>query len=1033
MISTDRDPRPRPVPREGTLPDLPLHELHPDDFHRLALHLLHRAPDYTSAQNYGALGDDGGIDLVAFFEPGAHHGGRSFARGVKTAVQVKRVKAFTVSSVRAEVERLERSVGPTEVRRYLLITSAVPSAPAIRLLAEECARLGLSEVEVWDRSSLTARLLVEEDLLRAFFGVGDAAQWLRGPGAESALTTVRNLVAERHRIVLYAGSELDAGAARTTELLRELVRDDVITTVVSPVRDLSMVFGDLLPLEATAEPPTQRALWQPARGRADLAALLRAVGARDGTEPILVALGLTPGEQGTLLRRRAQLARATPDGGVVVLDAAHPVDTDGVEFVAGAEAFLDDVLAHRSRLLYRMRRLDFTTPYTAADILAGRPVAPGVVHSGRWPPVLPPDRADMFGDPITMGGPLAISDLPGTGKTAMAYYVAHELAPDAGYVLDLAGAGDVTPDELLRAYAWVETHHEQAALIIDNSHFADDAVHGLTRAAGVRRDHRVQVIDVRTLPFRELDLFGGEIQHAPELDDWWREARAELADWVESECPDIAESRLIEALRLARNRWHFFFLLRGGGASVEADLASARREDFADVAWFAIAAADVFQEDVPGYREVYALIDRFGLWPLTVADHRGKWLLDSLVSLLASQRIVAGPTGFACRHQLESYAVVRLSHDRDPMVTGASYAAVAKALFKEALPPVEVPGTLRSRKAKPTKWEVREFVREHVNPALARQRAVEQAVSYDEELQEHVDEVWAGVVELVENWPPHELYWLTDHADFARSFMRFTPFRKLRRLRALELTRGYGDGDAVDVVLSIDTLVGLDALRVAQQRWRLKFMLEQVAEAKREISDGSEEGAGELEEWATIERSMVEELEELSTESVPLADMIPVLADGSLTELSDAVNDRHFTLPRSMTWLDHSWSLFEPALERVKPKRLVHAMSTFITARPLFLAHLWLLSPRLANEVLDEMPIEWGDELVEAIKRAATSFSPLHLAAHDDVLALFAVSLVPRYPELVDWVEADLEGDLQIGLATLLALPQLEEGEAEAT
>jgi len=87
-------PPTKPPATGGSYP-LPFGQLAPLEFERLCLWLVKRE-GYSQAEHLGEAGSEGGRDVVAWKD------------GRRTVFQCKRVRAFTLSHARKEIEKLRR-------------------------------------------------------------------------------------------------------------------------------------------------------------------------------------------------------------------------------------------------------------------------------------------------------------------------------------------------------------------------------------------------------------------------------------------------------------------------------------------------------------------------------------------------------------------------------------------------------------------------------------------------------------------------------------------------------------------------------------------------------------------------------------------------------------------------------------------------------------------------------------------------------------------------------------------------------------
>ncbi len=1015
--------------RSGTRPDLPLDELSPRDFERLALHLLVRDDSYGFVQTHGLDGPDGGVDIRARLVAEHHPNADSSSRDV--LVQVKRVKAFTKTLARNEVRRLAEHRAFTDVAQYLVVTSSTPSAAAILELQSGIARLGIASLEIWDRSVVTARILREPDLLSFFFGVNDQVAWTGYGEMQRVQTRLTDRLEEGRRVVLYVGatigatltraSQIDARVNRFFEVVRDLVELGVIWSVVSSVADLSLDLGDVVFLN-TSDRPRDRALWQPggspcgpdgsgASHQASIDAALKAAADLPDT-PVVVGVGLDDTEMLAFLSAGPLLdVNVALDGLLFIGDRDQDVDVilnlAAIVLAAAAQQL------RPLRLVFAALKLDFGRPYPPREVLEGSPVEPGIVLSGCWPDSLTDALADNLESVSSL---IPITGLPGTGKTAAAYYLAHKVAPNASYYLDARNGPKLISEDLRQLVAWIDRRHEDPVLIVDNG----DAIlqEQLTALLGRRRAGALRVIFVLTQRFRDTDLFGGEIQRPATDESKWPEYCPALGAWAEASLAGSLEADIEQAVIEARNPWHLFYLLRGGEATLGSEFHEARGTDSADIIWFAIAAGQVFLGEPTTVRGIYALLTSHHLWPFSVdAGQRGPWLIRTLSELLDRRYVVWTGKGVVCRHQLEAFGVLRISHARDPQITDTSFSEVATALFKQALSPIVMSRAVKRPARRLTKAIVYRFVGEAVEPLLTRQRELEQAVPYSEELHEHVEHVWGPLLKLVESWPPHPLYWLFNRSRFGNTFLRFSPFRGLRGLAALGNIDG--TGDAVDVVLCIKAILALEGLRQAQLRWRTERTLRggepfvRLA-MRRALAAGDNKAVEDAREALAVRSAG---LAQLGKETNVEAEIIGV------TPLSVRKDPELELLARTRVWLGHQEAAWSQALQNFTTEDLlVPLASVHLQSRPLLLAHVWLLAPSLAIETFDALPAKSQASVVERIHEAAHDYSPLWLEPMDGILPHFVAAIAMRRRDLDSWLQMPVAGELGRAVAAVKAL-----------
>lgn len=954
-----------PSIRAGAIRDFPFAELSPEDFHRLALHLLERDPHFARVENHGAKGSDGGVDLIA--NPARSEGVTDeygHVRRIRVLVQVKRVKAFTITSARAEIDRLRRSGAGDEFDRYLLIASCTPSAAALTELRAGCRSLGIQEVDTWDASILTARLLEHRDLLEFFFSVPDAATWLREPEVADRYLDVKQLVADGHPLVLVVGSrpEFDfapraAGGGLTPgDSLRWLIENRVVSTVVAQGSDFSMTLGDLLPLNQEPAPPPIRSLWQPPPGShlGDLiTTLMASIGGSSDSRPVLAVLGCSAEQSRDLNDRLADIQLHVADGGVLIFDNPDLPELSPLRQVNG-QGFLRSLhkLSAADWLSFHVEKVDFSETYDFESIFSGRPVSPGIARSGHWPNE--PEELPRPGRSVT------IADLPGTGKTASGFRIAHMLHPQSSFYLDLTAVPEVTVDDLARLVLSLERSGKRSLLLLDNAQMAKDATDGLERLLYDQMDRTVAVVFLTTRPFSDLEMLGGEIKHDVLHDETWKARRASLAAWSREHLG--SNSADLRAAELgASNLWHFFYLLRGGASQLTADLAEARDDEFADIVWYMIAALQVFARRPATVRTIFAHLTDRQLWPLTVDEgSRGPWLVDRITGLLESRRIVPVADGFACRHSYEAFGVLRLRFDSDNHLTQHTFRDTSIHMFAEAMPRIAIPKELRRNPDELTKRELYDFVGTGVKPVLDRQRELEQALSYDQAIQRIVDAAWAELIELIESWPAHPLYWLFNRSEFRGSLLRFSPFHSLETLHALETIEH--DGDAIDIEYMVKGLLAFEAHQSARLRMESERLKQQalggleetdglllLAERRKEQLEAKpavrtiarrlrrrrqiaevDETIASLEATKTAMKHTIETADALGSSSIRLPFRVEV--DGKSS----------WTLEHSARWLEHHTIPFTEAIEKLDKAKLLDSMRGVEGARPLLLAHIWL-------------------------------------------------------------------------------------------
>lgn len=994
--------------RGGALNDFPFGELSAEDFHRLVLHLLNRDTAFRAVENYGATGSDGGVDLIA--ETAELTAVSASSNEKVTLVQVKRVRKFTLTEARGEIERLRRSGAYKGFEGYLLVASCVPSAKAIDELRKEGSKLGLKKVSVWEPSLLTAKLLEHRDLLEFFFGIADSASWLRGPITGSSYVKARERIRSGSPLIVIVGSrpefdlsaEVLAGNDPPGDPLRRLVESGVIDTLVAQGSDLTPAVGDLLPIDESNQPPTGRSLWQP-QGAASLGALVsHLAAARAYQRPVFAVMGCDE-EEIRGVSDELSLHRWDEEGTEVLLFAPPGFDDPDPDLnSAGGQVFLRSVheAVAKDWLASHLVEVDFDEEFSYDDIVAGLKVQGGIARMGMWS-----DELDYL-PPLTKHW--QIEDLPGTGKTAQALRIGFRHCPNSTYYIDLATVPSVTTADLGRLASGIERRGGTSVLVVDNCQGSRGEVDRFLELMK-RRGHRgVQVVTALTRPFTSLDISG---QEGVVEDPRWEVRRDMLGRWCEEQMGS-SSILLRTAEAEARNLWHFFYLLRGGPESLSADLESAREADGADLVWYMVAAQTVFLNRSATVRNLFAGVTEYGLWPLALdIPARGRWLIDAIDTLLESRRIVAVGGGFVCRHQYEAYGVLRLSFDLDGQLTEAPPREASISLFARAMPRIEVPDALQGDPGALGKWEVRSFAMNQLNAVLTRQGELELAIGDDPRLQDAVDIGWAPLVDLIEGWPIHPLYWLFARSGLSFNLLRFSPFARLRKMVALESVECVSD--AIDIEYLVKGLLAYDALPTVRYRVQapylrrdLEAVLASVEETISEIDDSDSRYFGrtlvtELERLTDITEEVREDVDKLrEVETEPLVLPFKREVDGATG----------WTLGHGTTWLEHHSSRFVQMAAQVDRRRLLDSMTAIGPTRPLLLAQLWLLSPDLGRDLFAMMPEDWRLEAIEAVKESPNSYTALHLAWHHDFLAIFAGELAAVAPEIASWLESEDSG-----------------------
>jgi NACHT domain len=169
-------------PVQSRIQELPLEQLHWDDFERLCCRLVRFETDIEHWQRYGVRGQDQeGIDVF-----GRRRGGESYA-----LYQCKRVQSFGPAAMHEAVGKFLEGSWSSRAASFVLCMSesGVPAKHA-EAIEEQARRLAERKIvfEVWDRERISELLKAHPELVDDFFG----REWVKafcGVEAADALGT----------------------------------------------------------------------------------------------------------------------------------------------------------------------------------------------------------------------------------------------------------------------------------------------------------------------------------------------------------------------------------------------------------------------------------------------------------------------------------------------------------------------------------------------------------------------------------------------------------------------------------------------------------------------------------------------------------------------------------------------------------------------------------------------------------------------------------------------------------------------------
>jgi Restriction endonuclease len=977
----------KPSPRRTTA-DLPVHELSPEEFHLMVLHLLDSREGYEEVENHGLLGDDRGIDIIALHRSF----GQSDGEVERVLIQVKRAKSFDKSDAIREVDRLN-TTGAGHFDRYVLVVSGSVSSAAYREMRERLPSKGINDFEVWDRAILTVKLTNRPRIVEHFFGVPDDLD-------DDFFRSFIKLAQQGHPVVCVVGSS-ESGfnpilpQSDWTVPLSALIQRRVVRSVVTlmPMLDLTTMLISWgtnhsgIVFETSLESLSN-----------SLGGLLQ----EDwGTSPLLLGLSLAPSEEEAL----ASIAARFNLGESMMVSTSN---FTAVENGGGSYSPYELLTRLHSELandwlIHHLERLDFSKPMIKTAVIQGDQPTPGIVHIGHRSP-----RIDDQRDSMETIGVSFIDGPSGTGKTVDALFVAFETCESTAYRIDLAVLPPVSVGSIARLVQFMERDSLESVLIVDNAQLCISSVEPLSSALRERRFPKCGVILVQTSKFEKTDFFGGQSKEP--TSDPWKAKRRELASWAEGhETP----SRIKEAANTAQNEWHFMFVLRGGSVGLESELRSVESSGGAATIWFAVSALMVFRRTIPSPKQVFLFLDEFDLWPIPVLDsERVQWFEESLLYLIANRFLLFEPDVVQCRHPIEARAIIFSLFSMSSSARCGYDEATRKLLSETLGDPILTPQRYSDSDGL-AKGDIYQFADGIVEPLIELQIEIEAAIPYDEEIQSAVDRVWSPLIRLIENWRPHYIYWLFNRIHFSGYLPRFDPFSQMVYLNALENIRNASD--AIDLTYFVDGVLGVESIytrcRMQIHAWAAEDAFERLSldeyekrvdptkslgefRASLGVSDAGESSKKrkglasahsrrvddvlvslygvEVERIKNARRKMEilaqDGRRELIELGGPIDGMVPLPArlyeqprrDVEIAEqLVGVLSIRNEIAKRRR--------IYKRVFEKISVKTVVEGLANIGSTRPMLLAHIFLISPEFGGKILSRSPISWHEEIIDAL------------------------------------------------------------------
>jgi len=156
--------------------DLPLDQLHWEDFERLCVRLVRHEADIEHCQLYGERGQkQHGIDIFA-----RHSGAASYS-----LYQCKRVENFSAVDIRDAVDKFLRGEWAARASRFVLcLSDSAVRTQYANAIEEQAALLGKRNIllEPWDREKISELLKPHPELVDDFFG----REWVKAFCGEEA-------------------------------------------------------------------------------------------------------------------------------------------------------------------------------------------------------------------------------------------------------------------------------------------------------------------------------------------------------------------------------------------------------------------------------------------------------------------------------------------------------------------------------------------------------------------------------------------------------------------------------------------------------------------------------------------------------------------------------------------------------------------------------------------------------------------------------------------------------------------------------
>jgi hypothetical protein len=466
------------------------------------------------------------------------------------------------------------------------------------------------------------------------------------------------------------------------------------------------------------------------------------------------------------------------------------------------------------------RSVDFSGDGSIAGLVGVRPFSPADVKCACLMPCHRQDVRDLL-----RSGTLAISDSPGQGKTTRAFNVGYQLA-QRGYrvylinCISLARIGCRYID-LVSFLEYLDGIRAKRVLILEDAHRVRDFE--IPELIGLSRKSTLVVYT----HVRDSDLshaiVGGRIEDLfPADEDAWRISRTMLLEWID-EHRLVLESMsyslshpVLERLESATSCWHFFYILRGGTASIASDCAHARANNRWDLLYFVVCALRFFEYKDCGYYEILEICNVRN-WPhpkMPVAERAG-WVRSGLQWLTENHLIARESSSFVPRHYFEAAAVMRQMQTSAP--DKSELHTLAIDLLGGVLAPFEMSPHERNAIVHGKKYEAKEVLY-RVEAFIDKAHIFDLGLVPSPELENFYASIWAELAQCISKADVHHLYWMGNNIPSLNyGTMLYPPPRFVSGTLNIKCELG---GDSIDFATFIDAAIGRQAIELIGERYR---------------------------------------------------------------------------------------------------------------------------------------------------------------------------------------------------------------------